>query len=278
MMRISSVTDYILKLEKLNHESREKIESLKELFLKSEEEKVKALKELNELKQKPTLSNVTFVPEDYEKVEYPRSNSTTFIKCSSCKHPLNKEIAEHLSIIACRDFRDDVYKARAYMNASEIISKLPYEVTDGVSCAKRTKGIGPSIAAKIDEFLDNYYNSEDDSDYDSDAESVASNDTGSFCSTESESESDEEIDTNEYIADELEKLAVLESKRGEDPYRTRAYIKAANTIRGIDFEITSGSDVYEGDKKLPGIGKSIALKIDEILQTGTTKRTLELTR
>lgn len=256
MMRISSVTDYILKLEKLNQESREKIESLKELFLKSEEEKVRALKELNELKQKPTVSHVTLVPDE------------------TC--PINEEIANHLMLISFKEA--DVYKARAYKNAAAIISKLTYEVTDGVSCAKRTKGIGPSIAAKIDEFLDNYYNSDDDSDYDSDAESVASNDTGSFCSTDTESESDEEIDTNEYIADELEKLAVLESKRGEDPYRTRAYIKAANTIRGIDFEITSGSDVYEGDKKLPGIGKSIALKIDEILQTGTTKRTLELTR
>ena len=262
MMRVSSVTDYILKLEKLNQESRDKIGALKELFIKSEEDKIQALKELNELKKKPTVNNVTFVDGDAH---------------TSCvKYSLNEEIANHLLIIASREH--DMYKARAYTNAAGIISKLPYEVTDGVSCAKRTKGIGPSIAAKIDEFLDNYYNSDDDSDYNSDAESVASNDLGSFYSTDDESESDEEIDTNEYIADELENLAILESKRGEDPFRTRAYIKAANTIRGIDFEITSGSDVYEGDKKLPGIGKSIALKIDEILQTGTTKRTTELRR
>ena len=263
MMRVSSVTDYILKLEKLNQESRDKIGALKELFIKSEEDKIQALKELNELKKKPTVNNVTFVPEKSE--------------CTSCvKYTLNEEIANHLSGFSIREH--DMYKARAYKNAAGIISKLPYEVTDGVSCAKRTKGIGPSIAAKIDEFLDNYYNSDDDSDYNSDAESVASNDLGSFYSTDDESESDEDIDTNEYIADELENLAILESKRGEDPFRTRAYIKAANTIRGIDFEITSGSDVYEGDKKLPGIGKSIALKIDEILQTGTTKRTTELRR
>ena len=157
MMRISSVTDYILKLEKLNQESREKIDSLKELFLKSEEEKVKALRELNELKQKPTVSHVTLIPDE------------------TC--PMNEEIANHLMLISLKE--SDVYKARAYKNAAEIIAKLTYEVTDGISCAKRTKGIGPSIAAKIDEFLDNYYNSEDDSDYDSDAESVASNDTGS---------------------------------------------------------------------------------------------------
>lgn len=262
MMRVSSVTDYILKLEKLNQESRDKIGALKELFIKSEEDKIQALKELNELKKKPTVNNVTFVDSD--------------ARASCTKYALNEEIANHLLIIASREH--DMYKARAYTNAAEIISKLPYEVTDGVSCAKRTKGIGPSIAAKIDEFLDNYYNSDDDSDYNSDAESVASNDLGSFYSTDDESESDEDIDTNEYIADELENLAILESKRGEDPFRTRAYIKAANTIRGIDFEITSGSDVYEGDKKLPGIGKSIALKIDEILQTGTTKRTTELRR
>lgn len=262
MMRVSSITDYILKLEKLNQESRDKIGALKELFIKSEEDKIQALKELNELKKKPTVNNVTFVDGG--------------ARTSCVKYALNDEIANHLSIIANREH--DVYKARAYMNASGIILKLPYEVTDGVSCAKRTKGIGPSIAAKIDEFLDNYYNSDDDSDYNSDAESVASNDLGSFYSTDDESESDEEIDTNEYIADELENLAILESKRGEDPFRTRAYIKAANTIRDVNFEITSGSDVYEGDKKLPGIGKSIAIKIDEILQTGTTKRTTELRR
>jgi hypothetical protein len=237
MMRISSVTDYILKLEKLNQESREKIESLKELFLKSEEEKVKALRELNELKQKPTVSHVTLIPDE------------------TC--PINEEIANHLMLISLKE--SDVYKARAYKNAAEIIAKLTYEVTDGISCAKRTKGIGPSIAAKIDEFLDNYYNSEDDSDYDSDAESVASNDTGSFYSTEDE---EDVIDTNEYIADEL---IILASKQGEDPFRARAYTKAAKIIRDLDFEITCGADVYEGDKKLPGIGKSIAKKIDEIL-------------
>jgi len=236
-MRVSSVTDYILKLEKLNQESREKIESLKELFLKSEEEKVKALRELNELKQKPTVSHVTLIPDE------------------TC--PINEEIANHLMLISLKE--SDVYKARAYKNAAEIIAKLTYEVTDGISCAKRTKGIGPSIAAKIDEFLDNYYNSEDDSDYDSDAESVASNDTGSFYSTDDE---EDVIDTNEYIADEL---IILASKKGQDPYRAQAYTKAAKIIRDLDFEITCGADVYEGDKKLPGIGKSIAKKIDEIL-------------
>uniref|UniRef100_A0AAU7YMZ3 Crossover junction endonuclease MUS81-like HHH domain-containing protein n=1 Tax=Micromonas commoda virus TaxID=3057169 RepID=A0AAU7YMZ3_9PHYC len=239
MMRISSVTDYILKLEKLNQESREKIDSLKELFLKSEEEKVKALRELNELKQKPTVSHVTLIPDE------------------TC--PMNEEIANHLMLISLKE--SDVYKARAYKNAAEIIAKLTYEVTDGISCAKRTKGIGPSIAAKIDEFLDNYYNSEDDSDYDSDAESVASNDTGSFYSTDDE---EDVIDTNEYIADEL---IILASKQGEDPFRARAYTKAAKIIRDLDFEVTCGADVYEGDKKLPGIGKSIAKKIDEILHT-----------
>lgn len=238
-MRISSVTDYILKLEKLNQESREKIDSLKELFLRSEEEKVEALRELNELKQKPTVSNVTLIPDE------------------TC--PMNEEIANHLMLISFKE--SDVYKARAYKNAAEIIAKLTYEVTDGISCAKRTKGIGPSIAAKIDEFLDNYYNSEDDSDYDSDAESVASNDTGSFYSTDDEDEEDV-IDTNEYIADEL---IILASKQGQDPFRARAYTKAADLIRTLDFEITCGADVYEGNKKLPGIGKSIAKKIDEIL-------------
>ena len=244
-MRISSVTDYILKLEKLNQESREKIDSLKELFLKSEEEKVSALRELNELKQKPTVSRVTLIPDE------------------TC--PINEEIANHLMLISLKE--SDVYKARAYKNAAGIIAKLTYEVTDGISCAKRTKGIGPSIAAKIDEFLDNYYNSEDDSDYDSDAESVASNDTGSFYSTDDEDSEDDMIHTNDYIADEL--AAETERYSSKDPFRSRAYAKASKIIRDLDFEVTCGADVYEGDKKIPGIGKSIAKKIDEILHSSS---------
>ena len=94
MMRISSVTDYILKLEKLNQESRDKIEALKELFIKSEEDKIQALKELNELKKKPTVNNVTFV--DGGATSVGRA-------CTSCtKYALNEEIANHLSIIAER--------------------------------------------------------------------------------------------------------------------------------------------------------------------------------
>lgn len=269
MIRISSVTDYILKLEKLNQESREKIDSLKKLFLQSEEEKIAALNELNALKNK-NIKKVTFVANEDE--------------VSS----INLELADHLLNISARE--SNSYKAKAFSNAAAIIAKLPYEVTDGESCAKRTKGIGPSIAAKIDEFLENYYDSDADSDYEydsysdsesiaesddvsddeSDAESVASNST--TCSYEENCKSA----TNEFIAAELIHLANLESKRGQDPFRIRAYERAAASIRDLDFEVCCGADVSEGSRKVPGIGKSISIKIDEILQTGTTKRATEL--
>jgi hypothetical protein len=265
MIRISSVTDYILKLEKLNQESREKIDSLKKLFLQSEEEKIAALNELNAMKNK-NIKKVTFVANEDE--------------VSS----INLELADHLLNISARE--SNSYKANAFSNAAAIIAKLPYEVTDGESCAKRTKGIGPSIAAKIDEFLENYYDSDADSDYEydsySDSESIAESDDESDAesvasnSTTRSYEENCKSATNEFIAAELIQLANLESKRGQDPFRIRAYERAAASIRDLDFEVCCGADVSEGPRKVPGIGKSISNKIDEILQTGTTKRAMEL--
>jgi hypothetical protein len=47
-MNSTTITDYILKLEKLNEESHTKIAQLKELYRKSEEERVAALNKLND--------------------------------------------------------------------------------------------------------------------------------------------------------------------------------------------------------------------------------------
>jgi DNA polymerase/3'-5' exonuclease PolX len=45
-------------------------------------------------------------------------------------------------------------------------------------------------------------------------------------------------------------------------------MKAAEAIRDLDFEVTSGEELAKGPKKVKGIGKSIANKIDTFLQTG----------
>lgn len=50
-----------------------------------------------------------------------------------------------------------------------------------------------------------------------------------------------------------------------DKFRTKAYAKAITTIQQLKTRIKSGRDA----KKLPGIGTSIADKIDEFLKTGT---------
>ena len=47
-------------------------------------------------------------------------------------------------------------------------------------------------------------------------------------------------------------------------YKGQAYKKAANTLKMLDYRITSGKDA----KKLPGIGQKIGDKIQEILDTG----------
>ena len=49
--------------------------------------------------------------------------------------------------------------------------------------------------------------------------------------------------------------------RAEDNFKRNAYIKAADTIYYLQYRITSGKEAM----KLPGIGKSIAKKIDDYL-------------
>ena len=50
-----------------------------------------------------------------------------------------------------------------------------------------------------------------------------------------------------------------------DSYKRRAYTNAASTIYRLSYEITSGKEAM----KLPGIGKSIAKKIDDFLKGGS---------
>jgi DNA polymerase/3'-5' exonuclease PolX len=293
-MNVTSITDYILKLEKLNAESLTKIEQLKKLLTEANEEKVAALNSL-----------------------YHTTARVTEKKCA------NQGLVDRL--LELGEMTSDFYKTAAYNRGAEILRGLDYEVESGES-VMHLKGIGKSIAIKIDEYLE-----EQDPDYE---ESVASNDYESDEDVESEVDSDDEyfvsynhdiytmlkdyakkesnpykiqayenaageiyylpfritsgknamnlpgigksiaakIDeflkkttsTNEEVARALEEFA----EDLEDPFKIRAYENAAGLIRNLKFEVTSGEELANGPKKVKGIGKSIARKIDTFLQTG----------
>lgn len=63
-------------------------------------------------------------------------------------------------------------------------------------------------------------------------------------------------------------MASLLEMRGENPYRVRAYRKAAQVINELTEDIESVA-TRDGLKDLPGIGKDLAAKIQEIIRTGT---------
>jgi len=59
-------------------------------------------------------------------------------------------------------------------------------------------------------------------------------------------------------------LRVL-AQASDNRFRREALLKAAEAIKNLDTPVTSGASV----KRLPGIGKGIADKVDEIVRTGT---------
>jgi DNA polymerase/3'-5' exonuclease PolX len=67
---------------------------------------------------------------------------------------------------------------------------------------------------------------------------------------------------NKSILTCLEKLV----GKTEDKMRASSFTKAIKAIKGVSFEITSGT---MAKAQIPGIGKGIADRIDEILKTGT---------
>jgi DNA polymerase/3'-5' exonuclease PolX len=152
----------------------------------------------------------------------------------------NSELADVLDSLAY--YEKDEHKSAAYDHAAHIIDQLPFKVTSGKELAKgpkKVKGIGKSIANVIDEFLS----------------------TGKVQKLE---RLEKGASTNEEVARALDEYA----DDLEDPFKVRAYMKAAEVIRKLDYEVTSGEELAKGPKKVKGIGKSIAAKIDKFLQTG----------
>ena len=286
-MNSTSITDYILKLERENRDqaetirtlsfneidlkkqirdfkkkspdsyemSRTKIEALKKLFHEVSEEKVSALNELNELKYMMRIS--------------PSYTDTT---ARVTKKSLNDGLVKRL--LELGNMTSDYHKTMTYQKAADAVANLPYEVQTGESLM-HIPGIGKGIAAKVDEYLD-----EQDSDYEesecSDSESIASSDDESRCAYAPAPSDDEgsfvsETDDEDYFISHNSGLSAMIyecADKAEDNFKRNAYIKAGDTIYGLDYRITSGKDAM----KLPGIGKSIAKKIDDYLTPSTNEK------
>jgi len=235
--------------------SRTKIEALKKLFHEASEEKVSALNELNELKYMMRIS--------------PSYTDTT---ARVTKKSLNDGLVKRL--LELGNMTSDYHKTMTYQKAADAVANLPYEVQTGESLM-HIPGIGKGIAAKVDEYLD-----EQDSDYEesecSDSESIASSDDESRCAYAPAPSDDEgsfvsETDDEDYFISHNSGLSAMIyecADKAEDNFKRNAYIKAGDTIYGLDYRITSGKDAM----KLPGIGKSIAKKIDDYLTPSTNEK------
>jgi DNA polymerase (family X) len=81
--------------------------------------------------------------------------------------------------------------------------------------------------------------------------------------------------TKSEIAGILEQIAALLELKGENPFKIRAYTNAARAIETFGGNVPNFQD-EEAVAKIPGIGKSIALKIKEVAATGSLKYLEEL--
>jgi len=81
---------------------------------------------------------------------------------------------------------------------------------------------------------------------------------------------------NTDIAGIFDEFADFLEIEGENPFRIRAYRNAARTVSGLGSELRDMMAAGEDLTKLPGIGKELAAKICEILETGTAKALIKL--
>jgi DNA polymerase (family 10) len=76
--------------------------------------------------------------------------------------------------------------------------------------------------------------------------------------------------TNQEIAEILIHISEILDIQGGNPFKIRAYIRAAETVEGLTYQLSSLEDKSKM-KELPGIGEAIAKKITELLETGELK-------
>ncbi len=71
------------------------------------------------------------------------------------------------------------------------------------------------------------------------------------------------------VAAFFKKMASLLEFRGENPFRIKAYEKAARNIKSLDEELSAYYDQKGRVPKIPGVGQATKEKVAEILDTGT---------
>ena len=72
---------------------------------------------------------------------------------------------------------------------------------------------------------------------------------------------------NDQVEQVLQEYADLLSIVGDDPFKPRAYEKAARAVGGYADDISTLN--AQGVLAIPGVGKSIAAKVTEFLRAGT---------
>ena len=82
---------------------------------------------------------------------------------------------------------------------------------------------------------------------------------------------------NADIADAFDEIGDLLSLQGENPFRIRAYRRAARVVRGLPRELAELQAMSDYDA-LPGIGRDLAAKIAELVKSGRLKALDELRR
>ena len=80
---------------------------------------------------------------------------------------------------------------------------------------------------------------------------------------------------NQEVANFFKRIADMLEIKGENPFRIRAYQKAAQNIENLAEDIALIAQRNELDT-LPGIGKDLSQKITEIITTGTVQKYEEL--
>ncbi len=81
---------------------------------------------------------------------------------------------------------------------------------------------------------------------------------------------------NSDVSDIFNKVADLLEIEGANPFRVRSYRNGARTVSGLPRNISDMIDAEKDLTELPGIGKDLAGKIQEIVQTGTLEQLEEL--
>ncbi|RMG67733.1 MAG: DNA polymerase/3'-5' exonuclease PolX [Nitrospirae bacterium] len=82
--------------------------------------------------------------------------------------------------------------------------------------------------------------------------------------------------SNQEIARAFNEIADMLELKGENPFRIRAYRRAAQNIEALSTDVTEMSP--EALQTVPGIGKDLAGKIREFIETGSIKQLEELRR